>query len=319
MEFSTTLLREKFVIRDASRADGDPGVTALSNRVCVALHDTHGKLIETFIIRTQAMHTCIRMAAKIIHSYNRHGPIMVRAEKFDFDEAWNDIVTDYERQYNEKSWVAVYNGGKRIYGSNEYHAFLDVIENCENRNKTGNYDSSVLMAEDIFAQRGKSVSIDYEGNTGMVLDIKKNRARCGLILRSPTKRTNFNYTAEEKPEREDKINVPQCLTSAAAFLEGIQLAFQIGRVNERLRLNQTAKYSDEDRKATAARRRLARLNAEIKNFENVFSVNYRPERPEFGQIITEAERFTRAQIEKDIANKLAEQAIDLEEPVVTEE
>ncbi len=302
MDFSTTLLREKFVIRDTSREDDTP-VVALSNRILLNLHDRRGTISETFVIRSQAMHTCIRMAAKIVQTYDRYGPIMVRDEKYDFEEAWDDIIHDYERPFNARCWVGIYNGGKRIFGSNEYHAFLDVIENCESKNKSGNYDSSVLLAEEIFASRGKNVAIDHQAHTGMVLDIKKGRARCGLILRSPTKRTNFNYTAEEKAEREDKINAPQCLTAAAAFLEGIQLGFLIGRTNERLRLEEIAKYGDDDRKATSARRRMARLNAEIKNFENVFEVHYRPERPEFAQVITEAERFTRTMWERDQAEK----------------
>lgn len=307
MNFSTTLLREKFIIRD-TKVDGGEPLVALSNRMVITLLDQRGKVSETFIIRSQVMHTCIRMSAKIIQTYMRSGPIMVRDEKYDFAEAWHDIIQDHERQFNNQIWVAVYNAGKLIFNSNAHHAFLDIIENCESRNTTGNYDTSVFLAEEIFAAKGKAVSIEHQADTGMVLDVKKERARCGLILRSPTKRTNFNYIAEVK-ESETPLNPAQCLTIAAAFLEGIHLGFIIGRANERLRLNEISRYGEDDKKADSARRRLARLNAEIKTFEKHYEVNYRPERPEFPQVVIEAEKFTHDMWEMDQARKAREAAL----------
>lgn len=293
MIFSAILLREKFVIRDTKVPDAQ-AITALSNRICLHLMDSTGHIIETFIIRSQAMHTCIRMAAKLVQTFRSTGPIMARELSFNFAEAWEDVIEDYDRRANEKIWVAIYNGGKRIYGSNEYHAFLDVIENCDARNTTGNYDSSLLLAEEVFANKGKQVAIDYEAHTGMVLDIKNNRGRCGLILRTPSRRTNFNYTVEEKKGAGFKVNAVHCLTIAAAFLEGFELAFFIGTVNEGLRLGTVQKYSKDDHNANAARKRMVRLANEIQNFETMFTVYYRPERPEFPEIVVEAEKHTRA-------------------------
>jgi hypothetical protein len=306
VDFSATLLREKFVIRDerdTRAAEGREPVIALSNRIVLSLYDESGKVWESFVIRAQVMYCCIRMAAKIAHSFVRLGPLMARDRKFDFMEAWDDITADHERLFNPGSWVAVYNGGKRIFSHNDYHAFLDIIENCEARNKSGTYESSVAIAEDIFAQQGRKVSIQHEATTGFVLDIRGGRARCALILRSPVRRNNFSFTVEMKAGAD--ISVAQCLTVSAAYLEGINLSYLIGRANERLRLEEISRYSDEDKRAVSARKRMARLKAEIESLENAFTVRYRPERPEFGEIVLDAEKYTRKQWEYEQAEKEA--------------
>ena len=63
--------------------------------------------------------------------------------------------------------------------------------------------------------------------------------------------------------------------------------------NEKLRLGVIARNCEEDRKAESGRRRLGRLSGEIRTFENSLNVRYRPEKPEFAQIVSEAEMFTR--------------------------
>lgn len=307
MDFSTTLLREKFTLKDSR--EGNEPIIALSNRVSIALPDTRGRIAEVFVVRSQTMYTCIRMAAKIAQTFFRQGPLMPRDPKFDFQEAWADIIFDHERQFNPKCWVAVYNGGKRIFHANEYHAFFDLIENCDVKNASGNYDTTVFLAEEIFASNGKNISIEQESHTGMVLDVKKKKARCGLILRSPVRRTNFSFVAETEDEKENPINIAQCLNIGASFLEGAHLAFLIGRTNELLRLNQITKYGEDDKKAASARRRMARLNSDIKLFEKKFNASYRPERPEFPSVVVEAEQYTRDLWER----KQAEDALAAEQ------
>jgi len=49
------------------------------------------------------------------------------------------------------------------------------------------------------------------------------------------------------------------------------------------------KNSPEDKQTKDAQRRLGRLNAEISNLESAMDVNYRPEKPEFYKILSEAE------------------------------
>ena len=294
MELSTTLLREKFVIRDGKGEDlkGHP-LVAVSNRLVLPLLDGEGKPSEIYVIRSHTMHTCIRMAAKIVQTYLRSGPLSNRGEKFDFADAWEDIIEEYERQFNPERWVCVYKNGKIVYAGGEHHTFLDMIEKCDSRNP-GNYDEAVFLAEESFAAVGKRVIIDHNSNTGMVATIGTGSGKVGLILRNPNRRTTFNFTAMDKDG--GKVTAAQCLIVAAAYLEGIQIAFQIGITNEKIRTGVTAKYSDEDRRSESGRKRLGRLSAEISAFENSLKVRYRPEKPEFVQIILDAEQHTHEQM-----------------------
>ena len=290
LEFSTTLLREKFVIHDGGDKDtaGHP-LTAVSNRLIIPLLGISGQPVETFIVRAQTMHACIRMGAKIVQTYLRAGPLMIRTEKFSFADAWDQIVDEHDRKFNPDRWVAVYYNGKLVYGGGTHHSFLDMVEKCESRNP-GNYDLAIKLAEDAFAQLGKQVTIVQDTNIGMVTTISDDHAKCGLILRNPNRRTTFNFIAERKGDA--NISISQCLIVAAAYLEGIQLAFHIGMTNERLRQGKIIRYGEDDRKADSARRRLGMLNTEIRSFENTLNVRYRPEKPEFAQMVIEAEHFT---------------------------
>jgi len=49
------------------------------------------------------------------------------------------------------------------------------------------------------------------------------------------------------------------------------------------------RHSVEEKHTHEAGRRLARLNGEIINLEGTFDVRYRPERPEFQRLVSEAE------------------------------
>lgn len=294
MKLSTTLLREKFVIRDGRGEDlkGHP-LVAVSNRLVLPLLDAQGRPSEIFVVRAHTMHTCIRMAAKIIQTYLRSGPLSNRAEKFNFADTWEDMIEDHERQFNPDRWICVYRNGKIVYAGGEHHSFLDMIEKCDSRNP-GNYDEAVFLAEESFAALGQRVIIDHNSNTGLVATIGSGRGKCGLILRNPNRRTTFNFTAEDKDGA--KVTAAQCLVVAAAYLEGIQIAFQMGIANEKIRQGVIAKYSDEDKRAESGRRRLGRLGAEISAFENSLKVIYRPEKPEFAQIVLDAEEYTHDQL-----------------------
>lgn len=256
----------------------------------VPLYDKRGKVAETFVVRAQTMHSCIRMAAKIVQTYIRSGPLMIRAEKYSFADAWESIIEDHERKFAPDRWVAVYFDGKLLYKSGEQHMFLEVIEKCDAKNP-GNYDNAVQLAEQAFLATGKQVTITHDANIGLVVNVNENEGKCGLILRNPNKKTTFNFIAFSKGAA--KVTIAQCLIVAAAYLEGIQMAFQIGMINEKLRLLLLDRYSPEDQLADSGRRRLGRLNAEIRNFENTLNVRYRPEKPEFSAIVIEAERFAR--------------------------
>jgi hypothetical protein len=154
LEFSTTLLREKFIIRDGrgEHISGVP-VVAVSNRIVVPLHSKSGQIHETFVVRAYSMHLCVRMAAKIAQTFQRSGPLMAREQKFDFEEAWDSMTEDHESRFTPQKWIVIYNAGKPIFISGEHPAFLDMIEKCDAANP-GNYDGSIHLAEDMLAKLG---------------------------------------------------------------------------------------------------------------------------------------------------------------------
>jgi hypothetical protein len=289
LEINTTLLREKFIIRDLDR-EGDSPLVAMSNRLALSLTTDKGEVSEVFIIRAQNMHCCIRMAAQILQSFMRAGPLLVRAEAYDFAEAWGRSCSEFEIANNLQRWAAVYSKGKVFFEFGARHPFLDVIEKCDAKNP-GNYDRSIGIAEETFSKMGRKVGISYESNIGMVLNVKPDVGRCGLIHRGPEKNSTFNFTVE--PNADSVVSPVLCMNICAAFLEGIQLAFKIGMTNDKLRLLLIEKASTEARQNQLALQRLAELNMEVRGFENRVNARFRPEKPEFSDMVSEAERFHR--------------------------
>lgn len=292
MDFSTSLLREKFIIRemDTKSENGRAPMTAVSNRISIPLIDHTGQTIETFVVRAQTMHGAIRMTTKLLQTFEREGPILARPVKYNYSEVWEKINEDHETHFNPDRWIAVYSRGRIIFSEGVHHNFLDVIEKCDVQNKAGSYDSSLELAEQAFEQMGKKVTITHDSSIGMVMTIKKDKARCGLILRNPNKRTTFNFTGEVL---DDPIHIGQSLNVSAAYLEAIQLCFQIGMINEKLRVGVIDSFMTESRKGDSARKRLEFLKAEILNFENRYDVSYRLEKPDFSLIIQDAESFAK--------------------------
>jgi hypothetical protein len=292
VDFSTTLLREKFIIRDVDVTEDGirPPMTAVSNRLTIPLIDHTGQIVETFIVRAQTMYASLRMATRLIQTFEREGPILARPVKYNYLEAWEKINQDHEEKFNPDKWVAIYSRGKKVFEHGNHHIFLDVIEKCDAQNKGGSYEVSLDLAESAFEKMGKRVVITHDSSIGSVFTIKKDKARCGLILRNPNKRTTFSFSAEVT---EDSINIVQCINVAAAFLEAIQVCFHIGMINEKQRVGVIDSFSFEAKKADSARERLQFLKAEISAFENRYDVKYRLEKPDFGLIVQDAENFAK--------------------------
>ncbi len=287
-ELATELLREKFVIHDpgANPADGKGPTIALSNRMMIALKNDKGITKETLIIRAQNMHSCVRMAARIVSSFSGGGSLLNRASPYDWESAWDTVSGEYEQSFNPQRWVAIYSQGKIVFEKGQHHALLDVIESCTLQTK-GQYESAVPLAESVIRKSGKVVKIEYDGNVALVVDAKKNQGRFGIILRSPNKTTTFNFSVTSKMD--DILSFPQCLGAAAGFLEGIQLAFMVGMNNEKIKRGIIERHTQEEKQTHEAGRRLSRLGAEIANLETTFEVRYRPEKPEFFRIVSESE------------------------------
>lgn len=291
MNFNASLLREKFIIREKlDIADDHPlEFVAPSTRLPISLQS--GDLPpEDIVVRTHSMHTCVRMAAKIIQNYERHGPITPRAKSIDWHELWHDVIEGYESQFVENKRVSVYHKGKVLFAHGSYHSFLDVIEKCDTLND-GDYNLSLHMAEEAFLKAGKNVSIHYDSNVALIAIIGDHDSRCSMILRGPERTTTFNYSL--KPiDSSTRINALQILSSSADFLEGVQLSFLIGENTVKLQKGVIQKYSKEDKQTQHARDRLNQLSINIDTMEKRYQVRYRPERPDFGQIIKDTQKLS---------------------------
>lgn len=291
MNIDTSLLREKFIIREntSSDSEGKPlEIIAPSNRMPISLQT--GQLPpESFVIRTRNMHGCTRMVAQIISDYKRHGPITPRIKTINWHELWDNCLSSYERLHIPERWVSVYHNGKRIFSEGDFHSFLDIIEQCESINKK-EYEYAIELAKNAFTKTGRDVSIEYDSNVALVTIAGKKESRCSMVLRGPDKTTTFNYTVRPKRE-EETIKLPQVLSSAGDFLEGVQLSYMIGMNNEKIEMGLIERYGEEGLKTKAARARINELYAQINSMENRYVLRYRPERPDFDFIISETEKF----------------------------
>ena len=160
------------------------------------------------------------------------------------------------------------------------------------------HEKAVSVAEDAFQQAGKRVTIKHDSNLAMILNISGDEGKCGIIVRGPNRTTTFNITARPKEERDVKPS--HCLTAAAAFLEGIQLAFLVGMTRQKIRHDILSPTSPEAKQADDAGHKLGRLNGAIAQLEKLLDIKYRPDKPEFSRMIDEAEEFARKVLSPEI-------------------
>ncbi len=296
MKINASLLREKFVIKEKSAKDLDvmaQQMHACSNRIVLDLQSEH-LAKETFIIRTDSMHLCARMAGHILANYENKGPFGPRLKLLKWDLIWDSALSDHEKHYNEGRWVAIYHHGKIVYEQGNHHAFLDIIEQFQNK-ENANYNQSLRLAEKAFQKAGREVSIDYSSNVALTISMERTGGRCSTILRSPNKTTSLHFYIKPKKETE-KIVISQGFISAANFLEGVNLSFFIGLTTAQIDTGVTDKYSNEARQMRNAKQRLGDIQISINALENRYNVRYRPERPIFDIIITNTENYTKKQI-----------------------
>ena len=294
MEFTASLIREKFVLQEQNSANQDkvPNLTALSNRVEVMLE---GQNKDSYVVRAHNMHLCVRMTTRIVQNFQRLGAIMNRVNPHDWAQDWRVTLSEYERLYNPDAWVVVYYGGKPVFSSGKYHLFLDLIEKCA-VGHDGAYDETIPIAEKAFKATGKDVKIEYNANVALVLDMASKQCRSGIIHRGSLRTTTFSFRAFPKEEGK-AINIPQIMAASAAFLEAVQLAFMIGMNNVKIVMGIIERFSKEEKQTREAKQRLGRLISEISNMEAAHDIRYRPEKPSFSEIMNSAEEIAESTLE----------------------
>ena len=312
--FQISLMREKFILRDLGTDIGDtPPIIALSNRIVLNVSNKSER--DTYIVRTQNMHTCVRLAAAIYKEFMERGSLEGRMIEFNWDGLWKDVIKGFERKWNPDVWACVYHRGKPVYGFGEHHPFLDIIEKCDHKEK-GDYEDSVIFAERAFKQAGKVMKIEHDANIALISKITDEEAKCGLIIRGANRTTTFNYTVKQHFRYKEAVKVATILSVSAAFLEGIQLAFQVGMAEKKFDLHMFEEYSQDYMRWKKSSSRLGSLNTAISNFELKYDVKYRPERPSFAGIVEESMKFTAKIFKKETeenANEDASEEITLPE------
>lgn len=306
-DFTTSLMREKFVIQPDDKTE-DP-IVALSNRISIHLISEDKIDDEIFIIRTQNMHSCARLAALIVKEFYERGTIANRAVPVKWETIWNDVIKGYERNWNPNIWAVIYHKGRPIFQDGTHHPFLDIIEQCDIANQ-GEYAESIQFAEEAFSTAGKKVNIEYDSSIALIVSSSDKQAKCGIIVRAASGTTTFNYISKPLEAAPKPLHVHTTLTVAAAYLESIQLAFQVGLMNKKTEFNLIKKFSDEERRHERTRSRLHNLGRAIESYENSFHVVYRPDRPVFAETVKTAEEFSMKILKTEIEAKLEAGAID---------
>lgn len=285
---NTTMMREKFVVTE--KGTGEPMI-ALGNRIVLPLTASSGQYEERIIVRGHNMHTTMRMAAMITRTFAREGPVLSRSPSYPWGPNWAEALPPYEKENNPQGWVAVYNAGRCLFKQGSPHPFMDVIEQCDARNKD-EYDRAIKIAEDAFNMAGRGVNITHDSTIAAVIGTVSDRTRIGLMFRNPRRSTTFNLTVEPKKNiasKDIKQAEPfQCMILAANWLELVQLSVTAGFYRAK-----KATSNEFAPKLDRAQRRLGKLNIEIDQFEESYQVSYRPERPNMLELIEESAAFAR--------------------------
>ncbi len=290
MKIETSLLREKFEIRESKPDDASKAIeiVALSNRMSISFQA--GELApEKYIIRTQNMHGCARFASVMLSEYERLGPLLSRSTPINWHELWDKALSPFERLHNPDKWVCLYHKGKIVFSEGSHHSFFDVIEKCDIVNK-GNYEASIKLAEQAFSKAGRNVSIGFDSSVALVCALTRKEARCSMIARGPGRTNTFNATITPQKDQ-NKINIIHGLSLSADILEAVQLCYRIGQTSALLEMGHIKKFSDEYNIMREAKKRITEINMHINSIENRYHLRYRPERPDFDHITHMTEKF----------------------------
>ena len=275
---SLSLLREKFIIREVG-LDSMP-VIALGNRFVIPLPGIKSPLV----IRGHSMHMTLRLGAEIL----KHLSYQTRIENVetlcDWDSVWDKVSSAYEKDAVPETWVVVYFKGKSIYQYNPHHMFFDVIEQCEYKNnmKDKRYEKSIIMAQNAFQNMGKNVLIEEESHIGFILDdANEGELRFAIILRMPGHKGTFITRIAADTTHYDII--PQnhgAIHIAADYIEAINMAVRAGFMERNAKTQRKA-----GPELTNIKKRLNSLALSISQAETKYKLNYRPERPDFQDIM----------------------------------
>lgn len=285
IEFETSLLRERFVIQN----DGGQ-IEAASNRIACPLYNSKGELVEEFIIRGQNMHSCARMVSRLLQSYFIGGPLVGRKIPLDWEALWKGIITSFDKENNENLWIAIYHKGNTIFQSGEHHPFLEMIEKvAAQRPAEAPYEGTVETAENLFRRGGKNYQIQHVSHMAFLFSLKQNAVRYSFMIRGVNKANTLSALMRLSKEEQESLNPAVYMYNASLYLEALQMVFLIGRLTHKEKKGALEIASSDAKTLREARRRMTRLEGEIAHLEEDHKIAYRPERPDFKNMIDSAQ------------------------------
>lgn len=295
LRFNSTLLREKFLIEEAgthgsqSNAKGDT-VTAVSNRITVPVRNKKGEMIQEFVVRTHTMHSCMRMAARIVEALIKAGTRSAPLSDFNWHDTWSEIMTDKQIAFDPDYWCVVYRNGDIAFQDKRHNVFFDVIEKFAFKFDI-EYEASVIEAEKAFMRAGKKVNIQHDSQIAAIIDIRDKESKAGIILRSPKRVTTCNIIASSRDNETDHITTAFDICSK--YLEGIHHGFIIGLQESLINSKKAESVTRAEAIIEKSRDRIIDIQNRIKKIEREFQIQYRPEKPSFKKVISDTIDFHR--------------------------
>lgn len=275
-DFSTSLVREKIEFTAAGQENASPTVVR-SNRIFLRLPapDETGAF-DKVVIRTQTMSTALRLASRAMYSYFHNGLFSTRAEPYDWQTQWDGCLSGYDRAYTPDLWAAVYVNGHSAFKTLQ-SPFVDIVEKCALLH-IDNYDVAVGTTEDVLSRLGLPLKVSHASVVAAVFNDMGPETSCGIIQRIDGQDATFSFMASGG---DMSRRIVQALGIAGAFIECVNLQRVMQITREKIRLREVAKASPEATRLRAATARLTAIDKAINSFEDMYSVKYRPAKPDF--------------------------------------
>lgn len=275
--FSTTLVREKVIVRAHGAAtDADAGVTSVIRSNRLQLKIVRGDKTDLVVVRGHSMANTLRFAAYAYRIITQD-KLVSRHEAIDWQTVYDKSKSDYTRAYQPDDWMSVHINGDGVFKSAESGVYVDVLEKCALL--TGDtYEDAAGVTENVLREAGRPVDLHQEVVVAARIEDDGIRTRASIIHRDGRNDATFSFTAVNG-ERLHRIG--GTIEAAAAFLEGLDLAFTIGTIRARIRAGEITEKDAEGQQMRVASLRQTALNAIINNFESAYGVSYRPERKQF--------------------------------------
>jgi len=271
-----SLVREKVTVTSdqGPLAATEEATVICSNRILLQFDD-HGKT-ENLVIRGQNMPCTLRMAAKCAAAYYYSGSFLEREEKYNWEKAWDKIVSTYEKAYNDINWMTVYLNGEVMF-TTQKSPFVDIIEKCA-LISIDNYENTIQVTQDAMKEVGRNVDIQRKANIAVMISDDGKRMVCGIMQRITSGNTSFSMVAQNGLQTDRFIT---SMDAAAALLEEFNLYHYLKRIEKDLDGAKITKDHEDFVQVQAALGRQKELNISLNRFEDQYRVIYKPDRPKF--------------------------------------